>query len=89
VIVLRVLAKDRKLDSLLFKQAGIIRAEDLKQKALVPAFFIKGFFPFRQGADFVLGKKPRLGDEESPRAFHFLPLLILIVFRFHFPFWPP
>jgi hypothetical protein len=47
VLVLRVFAKDRKLDSLLFKKAGIIGAEDLKPKALVLAFLLKGFFPFR------------------------------------------
>jgi hypothetical protein len=54
VIVLRVIAKDRKLDSFLFKKAGIIGAEDLKPKAFVFAFLFKGLLPFRQGADLIL-----------------------------------
>jgi len=84
--MLRVLAKDRKLDPFFFKETGIIGAEDLKPKPLVLAFFLKGLFSFRQGAHFLLGKYPRLGDKDSAGAFHFLLFLILIVFHFNFPF---
>jgi len=84
--MLRVLAKDRKLHSLLFKKAGIIGAEDLKPKSLILAFFLKGLFSFRQRAHFLLGKYPRLGDKDSAGAFQFLLFLIVTGFHFHFPF---